>query len=210
MTKTSPRFWDKRATSYAKQDIQNVSAYEHKLQLTQNIFPQQASVLEVGCGTGATAMIHSEHVERIRGIDYSCEMIRIAEQRLAKSDSVGNVKFSVDTIETLNDSEQFDVILALNLLHLVPDRKSFYQHVEKHLKPGGHFVVSTPCLGGKFKWLIRAMAIVGIPLGIMPAVSLFDFPAHRDEIEMRGFITVEHWDQNDGRNHFMIFRKRTR
>jgi cyclopropane fatty-acyl-phospholipid synthase-like methyltransferase len=38
-------------------------------------------LLEFGCGTGGTAIIHAPHVKHIRAIDISPRMIEIAKSR---------------------------------------------------------------------------------------------------------------------------------
>ena len=72
----STKFWDKIAEKYAKQPIADEASYQKKLQVTQGYFKPEMKVLEFGCGTGSTAIIHAPYVKHIRGIDISENMIR--------------------------------------------------------------------------------------------------------------------------------------
>ena len=65
----STKFWDKIADKYAKQPIADEAAYQKKLQVTQGHFHSDMEVLELGCGTGSTAIIHAPHVKHIRAVD---------------------------------------------------------------------------------------------------------------------------------------------
>ena len=55
MTKTA-KFWDNIADGYAKSKIQDERAFEKKLQITRDLFPPEAEVFEIACGTGTTAL----------------------------------------------------------------------------------------------------------------------------------------------------------
>ena len=68
------KFWDKIADHYSKQPIADEAAYQKKLQVTQAYFQPEMEVLEIGCGTGSTALIHAPYVKHIRAIDFSANM----------------------------------------------------------------------------------------------------------------------------------------
>ena len=55
----SVKFWDKIADKYSKQPIVDEASYQKKLQITQEYFKPDMEVLEFGCGTGSTAIIHA-------------------------------------------------------------------------------------------------------------------------------------------------------
>lgn len=80
----STKFWDKIADKYSKQPIADEASYQQKLQVTQEYFKSDRSVLEFGCGTGSTAIIHAPYVKHIRAIDISANMISIAKREFDK------------------------------------------------------------------------------------------------------------------------------
>ena len=169
---SSAKFWNKIAEPYSQQPIIDEAAYQKKLQGTQEYLKPDMSVLEFGCGTGTTAIAHSPYVKQIRAIDFSSEMIKIAKAK-AEAKNINNVTFEQLTIEELTvPDESFDVVLGLNILHLLENKKEVIAKVYKMLKPGGVFVTSTVCLGDTMKWF-KVGASIGIFLGLMPLVKVF-------------------------------------
>ena len=75
-------FWDKIAKRYSKQPISDEAAYQKKLQVTRGYFQPGMKVLELGCGTGSTAIAHAPFVASIRAIDISSKMIAIAQSKV--------------------------------------------------------------------------------------------------------------------------------
>ena len=56
---TSARFWDRIAERYSKSPVADEAAYQKKLQVTREYFRPDMEVLEIGCGTGSTAIVLS-------------------------------------------------------------------------------------------------------------------------------------------------------
>ena len=85
--------------------------------------------------------------------------------------------------------ETFDVILAFNLLHLLPDLETALKGIHEMLPTGGHFISKTPAIGEKwyFRPMIWAMQLVGkAPFVRMVKVAELD-----RLIEAAGFKIVE-------------------
>ncbi len=78
---TSSKFWDKIAEKYSKQPIADEASYQKKLEVTRGYLQPEMEVLEFGCGTGSTALIHAPYVKHIRAIDISSKMIAIAKAK---------------------------------------------------------------------------------------------------------------------------------
>ena len=57
------------------------AAYERKLAITRECLNPDAQVLELGCGTGSTAIAHAPYVRHIRATDVSSRMIEIARSK---------------------------------------------------------------------------------------------------------------------------------
>ena len=72
--KDSKTFWDNSAQRYAKSRIQDEAAYRKKLEITQQYLQPDWSVLEFGCGTGSTAMVHAPYVKEVLATDISANM----------------------------------------------------------------------------------------------------------------------------------------
>lgn len=168
---TSAKFWDKIADGYAKQPIANEAAYQQKLQVTREYFQPGMNVLEFGCGTGSTALAHAPYVQHIHGIDFSANMIEIAQEK-ADSQNIQNVTFEHASIDNLSIPDQtYDAVLGLNVLHLLGNKEAAIAKVYNFLKPGGYFITSTVCLGDTMAWF-KLVAPIGKALGLFPLVKV--------------------------------------
>jgi len=201
----SKKFWDRIAKRYAKRPVGNEDAYQQKLATTREYFRPDMEVLEIGCGTGSTAISHAPYVKYIRATDISDRMIEIAKDK-ARSAGVKNVSFEVCGIENLHvASESVDAVLALSLLHLLDDREAAIARIHDMLRPGGIFVSNTVCLGDNMRWF-RFVAPIGRWLGVFPLLRIFT----RNELEagFRGAgFEIEHAWQPDKAVVFIIARK---
>ncbi len=197
----SVKFWDKIADKYSKQPIVDEASYQKKLQITQEYFKPDMEVLEFGCGTGSTAIIHAPYVQHIKAIDFSSEMIEIAKGKVEDQD-ISNVTFEQLTIEELEVEEcSYDAVLGLNILHLLANKEKIIAKVYKMLKPGGIFVTSTVCLGDKMKWF-KIIAPIGRFFGLMPLVRVFTTKELLDSLIDIGFAIDYHWQPSNSQGVF--------
>lgn len=204
--KSNHKFWDRIANKYARDTIANQVAYERKLAITQKLFQPGFEVVELGCGTGSTAILHAPHVKHIRAVDVSAKMLAIARQRAADA-GVENIYFEQSTVEDLKLSDgAADMVLALSLLHLVDDRDVTISQMYRALKPGGYFVSSTACLGDWLKWMAY-VAPIGQAVGLLPPLKVFGVAALKDSIIGAGFDIVEDWAPDRKAAHFIVARK---
>jgi ubiquinone/menaquinone biosynthesis C-methylase UbiE len=203
---TSSEFWDRVAPDYSRQAIADTETYARKLAATQALMQPAMAVLEFGCGTGSTALEHARHVAQIDATDVSAAMIAIGEQK-ARDAGIENVSFrqaGVEDFEAPNGS--YDMVLALNLLHLVPDRGAALAKVHRLLKPGGLFVSSTVCLADRL-WFLRPVIPVMQWLGKAPYVSFLRAADMLREVTSAGFEEQEHWTHGRTNSLFLIARK---
>ncbi len=200
------RFWNRLAAKYAKSPIEDEGAYEKKIAQTQKHFTPQASVLELGCGTGSTAIIHAPFVRHIQTVDFSARMLEIAKER-ARQAGVSNISFTesgIDEFEAPKDS--FDVVMAMSVLHLLPDRTTAIAKIYAMLKPGGVFISSTHCLGNKMKFLKIVAPVAGI-FGLLPVLRVFTVQELASSITDAGFAIENQWQPADNKAVFVVARK---
>ena len=168
----SARFWDRVAERYSRKPIADEAAYQRKLQVSRAYFRPDMTVLEFGCGTGSTAILHAPHVGHIRAIDISLKMIEIARGK-ADAQNVDNITFDQSTIEEFTAADQtFDAVLGLSILHLLDNRTAVIAKIHRLLKPGGVFITSTVCLGDTMR-IFKIIAPIGKFVGLMPTVKVF-------------------------------------
>jgi ubiquinone/menaquinone biosynthesis C-methylase UbiE len=200
------RFWDRIAPRYARANLRDEAAYERKLEITRSYFSPDAEVLEVGCGTGTTALRHAPFAGHILATDISSGMLDIARGR-AEEAGVTNVTFRQAALETLDLPEEgFDAILALNLLHLLEDRTAAIGALVRALKPGGVLVSSTPCLKDGLLW-VGAILPVMRAVGFAPRLRFVSGDEMRAELQGAGLEIVEDWRPKPKAALFLVARK---
>ena len=202
----SAKFWDKIAERYSKRPIADEAAYQKKLQVTRKYFRLDMEVLELGCGTGSTAITHAPYVKHIQAIDISSKMIEIAQGK-ADAKNIENVIFKRSTIDEISVPDQtLDAVLGLSILHLLEDKEDVITKVHKMLKPGGIFVTSTACLGDTMKY-IRLIAPIGKFLGLMPLVKVFTTRELEDSLTDAGFEIDYQWQPGKRKAVFIVAKK---
>ena len=202
----SARFWDRIAERYAKKPVADEAAYQRKLEVTRGYLRPDMEVLEIGCGTGSTAIAHAPFVQHIRAVDISSKMIDIA-QRKADAAKVSNVTFERSAIDDLRVPDgSLDAVLALSLLHLLDDKEALIARVYDMLKPGGVFVTSTACLGDDMKY-IKLIVPGGRFLGLMPLVKVFTRKELEDSFTAAGFRIDHRWHPGKGKALFIVASK---
>jgi 2-polyprenyl-3-methyl-5-hydroxy-6-metoxy-1,4-benzoquinol methylase len=163
-------------------------------------------VLDFGCATGTIACALADKVKQMHGIDLSPKMIQIAERRAAER-SIGNIRFShVSIYDDEWKKDSFDMVLSFSVLHLLDDVERALQRINDLLRPGGHFVSLTPCLGERV--LLRALLAIAEKIRVLPHISRFK----TDELEQRiinsGFeIAKSECIDNNPLEYFIIAKK---
>lgn len=202
----SPKFWDRIADRYARKPVADEAAYQKKLATTQTYFRPDMEVLEIGCGTGSTAIAHAPHVRHIRATDISGRMLEIAGEK-ADLAGIENVTFERASFEELSGPDgSAEAILALSLLHLLEDRDAAIARIFRMLKPGGIFVSNTVCLGDGMRWF-ALIAPIGRALGFFPLVRVFSADDLLASLTDAGFEVDHEWRPPDGRSIFVVARK---
>ncbi len=199
-------FWDRIAERYARQPIADQAAYQRKLEVSREYFRPDMNVLEFGCGTGGTALLHAPYVNHIHATDISPQMIAIAETKRSEV-KTQNVQFEVGAVETLSVADgSLDVVLGLSILHLLEDKEAAIAKVHRMLKPGGVFISSTACLGDTMKYF-KLIAPIGHALGLIPMVKVFTSDHLKTALAAAGFEIEHAWQPGRGKALFVVARK---
>ena len=199
-------FWNKRADKYSQRAISDEATYEKKLEKTREYFRPDMDVLELGCGTGSTAIAHAPYVKHILATDFSTRMVEIGRDK-ARAAGIGNVTFEALSAGGLDVPDaSFDAVMAHNLLHLLEDKDQVIADVYRMLKPGGVFVTSTACLGDML-FLFRLILPVGRFLRLFPFVDAFPSAELKESFEEAGFEIDYEWQPKKNAAAFIICRK---
>lgn len=200
------RFWDRIAGKYAQSAIADEASYQRKLAITRDYLGPEAEVLELGCGTGSTALAHAPYAKHILATDISSAMLEIARDRAAAA-GIANVTFRQSALETLEaPAESFDAVLCLSILHLVEDRPGAIRKAAGFLRPGGVLVSSTACLNDGMRALALVLPVVRA-IGKAPRVGFFSAEALRADMRAAGLDIVEDWRPRKRAALFLVARK---
>ena len=200
-------FWNKLADKYSRRPVADEASYRKKLAVTREYFRPDMEVLEIGCGTGSTAIEHAPFVKHIRATDLSTRMVEIAKEK-ARAADVDNVTFEALSVDALDVPDaSIDVVMAHNVLHLLEDKDQVITDVHRMLGPGGVFVSSTACVGDMMLPL-RLIVPVGRFLRLFPLVKVFSVAELKDSLENAGFEIDYEWQPKKNAAAFIICRKR--
>lgn len=153
MNEKIKQYWEERADSLKNTssttndiwlrelEIKNLIEILHKLNL-----PKDSKILDAGCGDGySTINLAKKFPEfTFKGIDYSENMIRIANSRL-ENEHVGNISFSVGNILELDKvfDNEFDAVITIRCLINLDSKqlqKKAFAEIAKVIVKNGYYV----------------------------------------------------------------------
>ena len=204
-------FWNRVARKYASDPIKDMAGYERTLARTAELLAPTDQVLEIGCGTGTSALRIAPGVASVLGTDVAREMIAIAREK-ASAAGCAKATFEVCAAERApGTAASRDAVLAFNVLHLIGDRAATLRHVHRLLKPGGLLIAKTPCLS-EMSPLVRLAVPAMRLVGRAPFVSFFTARQLEAEIEGADFEIIErarHGSERKDVRLFLVARKKT-
>jgi ubiquinone/menaquinone biosynthesis C-methylase UbiE len=204
-------FWDRASRQYARSRISDPNGYERTLERTRAHLQPEYSVLELGCGTGTTALRLAGGARSYLGTDISGGMIAIANEKLA-IEPIPALSFRTATAEELVHEEgRFDAVLGFNYLHMVRDVPDTLRSIHALLKPGGLYISKTPCLGDMNPLIPLLLLPVMRAIGKAPYVSSFSTSKLEQSIVNAGFdVLLRESHASNGRDQrpYIVARKR--
>ena len=156
-------FWDKNAGRYDRFMRKDRAAYEEMYALIRPVVKAK-TVLELATGTGLIAKNIVNAVTHIEATDASPEMIAEAK----RDNQSAKLHFSVQDMFRLPYADKsFDVVIASNALHIVPQPEKALVEIRRVLKDDGVLIAPTfTHAGNSLSGKIRAffMKLAGFPL----------------------------------------------
>jgi 2-polyprenyl-3-methyl-5-hydroxy-6-metoxy-1,4-benzoquinol methylase len=106
-------------------------------------------VLEVGSGIGNLSQFFLEKNYRLTVSDLRDEYLNILHSKFGRHSNLSGIKsidLAVENFETRFPEllEQFDTVVALNVVEHIKDDRLAISNCKKLLKPGGHLVILVP------------------------------------------------------------------
>ncbi len=205
--KRAIQFWNKRSTTFDENARKAESTYQEIMMRTSKHLKTSDVVLDLGCATGRTAMDLSDKVEEVVAIDISDKMIAIAKEKNAIRKKQ-NIHFERATIYDVQaDQEQFNIIMALNVMHLLDDPSDAMNCIYDLLKPGGLFISSTPYKTENISLNNLFLSTLDIT-GFVPNLKFSQASELEEYVLSAGLeITTTHSIKNTTPSYFMIAQK---
>ena len=209
-TASDERFWDRTSRKYAKGPIADQAGYERTLDATRALLGLGDRVLELGCGTGTTALRLAGGVRDYLATDISAEMIAIAQEKHAAG-PVPGLAFRTATADALSpEAARFDAVLGFNYLHLVRDLPGTLRSIHHLLAAGGLFISKTPCVGD-MNPLIKLAVPAMRAIGQAPYAGVFraaDLTRQIGDADFDILATETHATKGDDNRPYVVARKR--
>ncbi len=204
------RFWDRIAPKYAADSIADLAGYETTLRRVQGLLSPSQYVLEIGCGTGSTALRMAPFTRSLLATDVSPAMIAIAHQRLA-AQPTPHLRFEVADADAMAFGQgAYDAVLAFNVLHLVSDLDAALALLAQALRPGGLLISKTPCLAEMNPLVPHVAVPLMRAIGMAPPVLCFSEQRLQSAMVQQGLQMVcaeRHGTRGKDIRAFVVARK---
>ena len=105
----------------------------------------KGKIIDVGCGFGATNLVLAERFveSEIVGIDLSEPLLELARETAAEANLGGRIRFEkADVHQIPYPDDTFDVVLNINMVHLVDKPVQMLNEIERILMPGGYLYIA--------------------------------------------------------------------
>ena len=135
-------FWDKVSGVYDLfENIYNKSVYQATGESVAKYIKNTDRVLECACGTGAISIFIAPMCKNLFVSDYSVGMLKQARKKLKNYDNIDYRRVDITDIEAEDNS--FDVVVAGNVIHLLPDPQRAMNELTRVCKDGGRLIIPT-------------------------------------------------------------------
>lgn len=154
-----PRSYDRRMDKASRGRVREIKASVVKE------VPQDAAVLEIGCGTGELAAMLIGHGAVVDAFDASPAMVECVRERIREEgldERLTVQHMGVDGMDSLPSSHYDAVVSTLVFSELTADERGYtLKHAARVLKPGGHLVIADEVVPRKaaariLQWAVRA------------------------------------------------------
>ena len=148
---------------------------------------QKGRIIDIGCGFGATNLVLAKRFvdSEIVGIDLSEPLLRLA-RRAADAANIGErVRFEkADVHQIPYEDNSFDVVINVNMVHLVEEPTQMLSEIERVLVPGGFLFIADL----RRSWLGLVEGVIRSGLTIGEARKLLNRSKLRDGNLSWGFL----------------------
>lgn len=159
------RYWERHARKYDLSMRLLSGPLPRMLELTGKAVDGADRVLEVAAGTGLVTVVLAEHAKEVVATDYAAAMVKVLKRKV-RDHGLTNVRCEQADLHALDfPPGSFDVVVAANVLHLVPDLDGALAALRRMLRSGGRLIVPTFCHDETrlSRVVSRVLAVTGFP-----------------------------------------------
>lgn len=136
-------FWDRVAGLYDWVELTNRRVNSAAAVRVARLVPEGAKVLDCAAGTGLFALAAARRADSVLCTDLSQAMLSRAEKK-ARKQGLSNICFAVRDLTALPEGNGgFDVVIAANVLHLLPEPETAVRELWRVTAPGGRLILPT-------------------------------------------------------------------
>ncbi len=162
------QYWENHARGYDASLRVLAKPLPRMLELVAAACRAAGRVLELAAGTGLVTTAIASVAEQVTATDYSSSMVDMLRTRVQAAGASNVTCAQADIFALPYPPASFDVVVAANVLHLVPDLDAAIRAMLRVLRPEGKLVVPTFCHD---ETILSAV--------VSRLLSLTGFPGHR-------------------------------
>ena len=201
--KPAEKYWNRTFDSLSQKEE---NPFDQIVAHTLKYLRSSDSILDIGCAAENLPFKFSNQVASRLAIDICEDMIDLAH---SKKRSIKNIQFTKATLNDLTSTSlTFDIILAFNPPHLLPETKRDFQRVNALLKKEGLYICATPIQTERVSQKNVLFSLLG-SIGRVPNLELSTPSSIIQLVNDDGFETIETKKLSGPRPyHFMVAQKK--
>jgi ubiquinone/menaquinone biosynthesis C-methylase UbiE len=107
----------------------------------------EMTIMDVGCGMGMFSLAMARIVGaegRVIAVDLQQKMLDVLRKRAEKAGVADRIQFHKCEANRLGVEETVDFVLAMMMIHEVPDQQRLLREIHDCLNPGGKLLIAEP------------------------------------------------------------------
>ena len=145
-------FWDRWARFYDLVERSNSRVNAMAAARVEALVPCGATVLDCAAGTGEFSLAAAKKAAWVLSADLSPAMLAQGERK-ARRQGLTNISFVLRDVTALTDRDgAFDVAMAANVLHLLPQPEQAVRELWRVTAPGGRLILPKSSQGVGFHY----------------------------------------------------------
>jgi len=147
--------------------------------------PEDATVLDVGCGGGRTIEKLAAKAAQVYGIDYAAGSVASSRAHNQRLIAEGRVHVDQASVSRLPFADKFDLVTAIETQYYWPNLQGDMKEILRVLRPGGRLMVVAESYKGA-----RNDAVLGPVMNLLGS-SRLSLDDHRALFLAAGYVGVE-------------------